>query len=58
MGMIDRKTYSIRMRPELMKALKKAAADETSSLSSLIEQAVEDMLRNMKQNKDPEDKGA
>ncbi len=43
--MSERKTFTIRMRPELIKSLKMMSVEREANVSDLIEEAVEEMLK-------------
>ncbi len=43
--MAERKTYSIRVQPDVMKALKMLAVEKEVTLSELLEGAIQDMLK-------------
>jgi predicted DNA-binding protein len=43
--MAERKTYTIRMQPEIMKALKILSVEKSTNVSELIEEAMQDLLR-------------
>ena len=43
--MAERKTYTIRMQPEIMKALKFLSVEKGTNVSYLIEEAMQDLLK-------------
>lgn len=43
--MSERNTFSIRIQPDLMKALKMLAADKDTTMSDLIEEAIQELLK-------------
>ncbi len=46
----DRKSYSVRLLPELMKKLKFLAVKKEQKISSLLEEAIQDLLKKYKAN--------
>lgn len=42
--MTERKTFSVRLRPDIMKSLKLLAVEEETPLAELLEQAIEELL--------------
>ena len=40
-----RESYSVRLRPKLIKQLKHLAVDENKAVSQLIEEGIEDLLK-------------
>lgn len=40
----ERKTFSVRLRPEIMKKVKLLAVEEEKPLAELLEQAIEELL--------------
>lgn len=43
--MTERKTFSVRLRPDIMKSLKILAVEEEKPLAELLEQAIDDLLK-------------
>ncbi len=43
--MADRKTYSVRVQPDIMKSLKMVAVEREVTVSELLEEAVRDLLK-------------
>jgi len=41
----ERKTYSVRIMPDVMKALKMLAVEKEITVSELLEEAIRDMLK-------------
>jgi len=41
----ERKTYSVRLRPEVMKKVKLMAVEEEKPLAELLEEAIEDLMK-------------
>ena len=41
---LERKTYSVRLRPEILSRLRHFAIDEHASMSDLLEEAIKDLL--------------
>ncbi len=49
---IKRESYSVRLRPDLIKQLKHLAVDEDKAVSELIEEGIEELFkRRSKKNK-------
>ena len=46
--MDDRKTCSVRLLPEIYKKLKVLAAEKEQTISSLLEEAIKDLLKKYK----------
>jgi predicted HicB family RNase H-like nuclease len=43
--MAERRTYSVRVDPDIWKAARKHAVDRESTLSDLVEEAIRDLLK-------------
>lgn len=41
----ERKTYSVRLRPDVMKKIKLMAVEEEKPLSAMLEEAIENLLK-------------
>jgi predicted transcriptional regulator len=50
----ERSTYSVRLRPSLIKSLRHAAVEEERPFSELLEQAIEDFLAKYEQARQAE----
>jgi predicted DNA-binding protein len=44
----ERKTYSIRLKPDVMKSLKMLSVEKEMPLSDLLEEAIQDILKKKK----------
>ena len=44
----DRKTYSMRVRPDIIKSLRMLAVEKEVTMSQLIEEAIQDLLKKEK----------
>lgn len=52
----ERKTYSVRLRPGVMKKVKLMAVEKEKPLSALLEEAIEDLIK--KYDKERKGKGS
>jgi len=43
--MADRKTYSVRVQPDIMKSLKMVAVEKEVTVSELLEEAIQDLVK-------------
>jgi len=49
--MSERKTFSVRLKPETMKAIRLLSVEKEKSLSGLLEEAILDLLKKYVANK-------
>ena len=49
--MSERKTFSVRLKPETMKAIRLLSVEKEKSLSGLLEEAISDLLKKYVANK-------
>lgn len=52
----ERRTYSVRLRPDVMKKIKLMAVEEEKPLSALLEEAIDDLIN--KYGKERKGKGS
>jgi predicted transcriptional regulator len=43
--MSERNTFTVRIRPDLMKAVKALSVEKETTMSDLVEEAIQDLLR-------------
>ncbi len=43
--MADRRTFSVRINPDIWKAARRLAVDNETTLSDLVEEAIQDILK-------------
>ena len=49
----ERKTFSVRLKPQTMKAIRLLSVEKEKALSDLLEEAILDLLRKHVRNKRP-----
>ena len=49
--MSERKTFSVRLKPQTMKAIRLLSVEKEKSLSGLLEEAISDLLKKYVANK-------
>ncbi len=47
--MVEKKTYSVRINPEIMKAARILAVEKETTLSDLVEEAVQEYMKKNRQ---------